>query len=317
MNLFPMFLKMNDRHVVIVGGGEQAAQKCRLMLKTTAQIIILADQLDPELATHAKEGRIQTKPLTTPAEVFKDAALVFVATGCKGADAGWAQLAKDQGTVVNVVDYPDLCDAYTPSIVDRDPVVIAIGTEGTAPILGRQIKSQIEQSLEPQLGHFARLCGSLRDAVAHRIAPSDRRQFWRWVFNGSPRSTFSTGSERKAISMIREAIDHGQTPSNQPDMASEIYSLQADHNHPDLISVRSVKRLQEADLILYDDQRLCSVLEYARRDAQRRFTGTMQKSEIDDLAREAAKDAQNVVIMKAHVTGENVVHLATRVSATA
>jgi len=72
--------------------------------------------------------------------------LVFVATGCKGADAGWAQLAKDQGTVVNVVDYPDLCDAYTPSIVDRDPVVIAIGTEGTAPILGRQIKSQIEQS---------------------------------------------------------------------------------------------------------------------------------------------------------------------------
>jgi len=117
--------------------------------------------------------------------------------------------------------------------------------------------------------------------------------------------------------MIREAIDHGQTPSNQPDMASEIYSLQADHNHPDLISVRSVKRLQEADLILYDDQRLCSVLEYARRDAQRRFTGTMQKSEIDDLAREAAKDAQNVVIMKAHVTGENVVHLATRVSATA
>ncbi len=288
MNFFPMFLRMNDRHVVIVGGGEQAAQKCRLMLKTEAEIIVIADALDPELATHAKEGRIHVKPLDTPVEVFKGASLVFVATGCKGADAGWADLAKAQGAVVNVVDYPDLCDAYTPSIVDRDPVIVAIGTEGTAPILGRQIKSKIEQSLEPQLGHFARLCGSLRDAVALRVAPVDRRPFWRWVFAGPARSTFASGSERKAISMIRDAIEAGQAPSGGSDPDGQIYSLSADYLNPDLISVRSVKRLQEADVIYYDDQKLETVLEYARRDAMRHFIGKISDGEISELAMTAA-----------------------------
>jgi len=125
MKTFPMFLKMQNRHVTIIGGGEQAAQKCRLMLKTQANITLLADKLDPELESYALENRVDVQDPSASIGFLKDSSLVFVATGCKGADAAWCKLAKAYGVLVNVVDAPDLCDAYTPSIVDRDPLVIA------------------------------------------------------------------------------------------------------------------------------------------------------------------------------------------------
>ena len=100
-----------------------------------------------------------------------------------GSDAALHALAKEGGAVVNVVDQPDLCDAITPSIVDRDPVVVAIGTEGTAPVLARQIKTRMEELLEPRLGDLAALAGRLRDRAAMRLGPRQRRDLWRWVFN--------------------------------------------------------------------------------------------------------------------------------------
>lgn len=293
MNMFPMFLAMKDRSVIIVGGGEQAAQKCRLILKTTARITVLADTLDPELASHEREGLITLLPLQTPAEIFADAALVFIATGCKGADSAWARLAKEKNAVVNVVDYPELCDAYTPSIVDRSPVVVAIGTEGAAPVLGRQIKTQIEQILEPRLGQLARICGSLRDEVAQRIPTTSRREFWRWVFNGSPRQLHASGSERDAIAAIKTAIQCGTPP--EAGVCSRHYEILANGETPDLISVKDVKHLQEADIIYFDNPQLTPVLEYARRDAARRYFEADHHRKTVGI--EAASQGLNVVVI--------------------
>lgn len=132
MKTFPMFLKMAGRRVVIFGGGEQAAQKTRLMLKTEAEIVVVAAELEPELAGLASGGRIRHWTKVTP-DLFENTALVFVATGDRATDEPLAALARAAGVVTNVVDAPDLCDAFTPSIVDRDPLVVAIGTEGAAP----------------------------------------------------------------------------------------------------------------------------------------------------------------------------------------
>jgi len=132
MKTFPMFLQLAGRRVVIVGGGELAAQKARLILKTQAQLEVWAPKLDPELLDLAKAGRIIHQTAQISPSSFADTALVFVATGCPGIDMALHALAKDVGATVNVVNQPDLCDAITPSIVDRDPVVVAIGTEGTA-----------------------------------------------------------------------------------------------------------------------------------------------------------------------------------------
>ena len=117
MKSFPMFIRTTDRCVVIAGGGEQAAQKARLILKTDARIVLAAPELDAELRGLVAQGRAVHEAGHISPESFRGSALAFVATGCAGADAALHALAKEGGAVVNVVDRPELCDATTPSIV--------------------------------------------------------------------------------------------------------------------------------------------------------------------------------------------------------
>ncbi|WP_436398946.1 siroheme synthase CysG [Roseobacter sp. S98] len=270
MKAFPMFIRTTGRRVVIVGGGEQAAQKARLILKTDARIVLVADTLDDELRSLVDDGRAQhLKELK--ASVFQDAAMIFVGTGCPGFDAAAHGLARTSGCPVNVVDQPDLCDMTTPAIVDRDPIVVAIGSEGTAPVLTRDIKTRLEAMLPQNLGGLAALAGRLRPAVARHVPRERRRAFWAWVFKGGARDIWARGSEREATRVIKGAIaDYGA-----PEQTTEghISLVGAGPGARDLLTLRAVERLQEADVIFYDRLVDREVLELARRDAERVFVG--------------------------------------------
>jgi uroporphyrin-III C-methyltransferase/precorrin-2 dehydrogenase/sirohydrochlorin ferrochelatase len=301
MKTFPMFLQMAGRRVVIVGGGEQAAQKTRLILKTEAQVELWAPTLDPELSDLAVEGRVthHTGPIT-PA-TFADSALAFIATGCPGIDMALHALAKAGGATVNVVDQPQLCDAITPSIVDRDPVVVAIGTEGTAPVLARQIKTKLEETLEPRLGDLAAFAGRMRTAAAARLAPRERRDLWRWVFNDAPRQLFASGAEREAVKVIKSAIETGDFGATK---GGSVSIVGAGPGAKDLITLRGVQRLQEADVIYYDRLLDPEILELARRDAERIYVGkapgchSWPQEKITQTLVAAAKRGQRVVRLK-------------------
>ncbi|MEP1200311.1 siroheme synthase CysG [Tateyamaria sp.] len=301
MKTFPMFLKMTGRRVVIVGGGEQAAQKCRLMLKTEARIEVLADRLDVELHSLAQSGKITwSRASITPAQ-FADAALVFVATGCPAQDTCLHVLAKAGGAVVNVVDQPDLCDAITPSIIDRDPVVVAIGTEGTAPVLARQIKTRLEEMLEPRLGDLAALAGRLRGFAAARLGPRQRRDLWAWVFDGPVRDQHSQEGDAAVAAAIKAVIASGKVPEKAP---APVALVGAGPGSSDLITLRGVQRLQEADVIFYDRLVDPGVLELARRDAERVYVGkepgchAWPQDRINSLVVSAALRGQRVVRLK-------------------
>ena len=123
------------------------------------------------------------------------------ATGI-GIDASAQALARAVRCPVNVVDRPEMCDITTPALVDRDPVVIAIGSEGTAPVLTREIKVALETMLAPRIGALAALAGRLRPAVAQSIPHDQRRRFWSWVFRGAPRAAWDRGGERAASAAI-------------------------------------------------------------------------------------------------------------------
>ncbi len=301
MKTFPMFLKMTGRRVVIVGGGEQAAQKCRLMLKTEARIEVLADRLDVELHSLAQSGKITWRRASiTPAQ-FADAALVFVATGCPAQDTCLHMLAKAGGAVVNVVDQPELCDAITPSIIDRDPVVVAIGTEGTAPVLARQIKTRLEEMLEPRLGDLAALAGRLRGFAAARLGPRQRRDLWAWVFDGPLRDQHSQEGDAAVAAAIKAVIASGKVPEKAP---APVALVGAGPGSSDLITLRGVQRLQEADVIFYDRLVDPGVLELARRDAERVYVGkepgchAWPQDRINSLVVSAALRGQRVVRLK-------------------
>ncbi|MEM6374864.1 MAG: NAD(P)-dependent oxidoreductase [Pseudomonadota bacterium] len=262
-----MFIKTTGRRVVIIGGGEQAAQKARLMLKTDAKIVLVAYSLDAELTALVDAGRAvwYQGPLT--AEFLFGAAMVFVASGCFAVDVSAHALAKAAGSPVNVVDQPHLCDITTPSLVDRDPVVVAIGTEGTAPVLARQIKTHIERTLPQNLGGLAALAGRLRPSVAKHVSRERRRAFWSWVFSGMPRDLWDRGAETHAVGEIKAAIAEC-FPSNACDKGA-LTVIDSSSGDPDLQTLRAVQRLQEADIIFFDNLMDVRILELARRDAER------------------------------------------------
>jgi uroporphyrin-III C-methyltransferase/precorrin-2 dehydrogenase/sirohydrochlorin ferrochelatase len=296
MKTFPMFLKMAGRRVIIIGGGEEAAQKTRLMMKTQAEIVLITHDPNAELLGYIDKGNIILSNQLITTELFRSAILVFSATGCAGTGAAHAAIAKQSNTIINVVDMPNFCEAITPSIVDRDPLVVAIGTEGCAPILGRQIKSQIESFLEPRLGELVRHAGKIRDLVAQNIPKENRRRFWSWVFNGYPRIEFSKGNETGALSAIQNMIYANEQKTLT---GGQISIVKSKTGALDMIRLRDVAALQEADIIYYQKQMHEPILELARRDAER--TGYTDVSRIlqriDQTSTETAINCQNVALI--------------------
>ncbi len=267
MKYFPMFLRVADQDVFIIGGGEQAAQKARLMLKTEARITLVAPELDEELSALISEGAAKWRGDRATADIVRGAALVFICTGDSAQDAEICSELRPSGAMINVVDQPELCDATTPSIVDRDPLVIAIGTEGAAPVLARQIKTRIEETLEPRLGELVALAARLRLSAAQHVASERRRGLWRWVFGGAPRRLHARGAEREAASLLKEAIAAGGAPDDAGHGALTL--IGAGPGPVDLLTLRAVQRLQEADIVFYPDTSSAAVLELARRDCTR------------------------------------------------
>ena len=299
MKSFPMFLKMTGRRVVICGGGAEAARKARLVLKTEARILLVAPVLDPELTGLVAAGRARHVATADP-DTFDGCVLAFIATGDAAEEDALAAQARTAGAVVNIVDRPEACDAFTPSIVDRDPVVVAIGTEGTAPVLGRSIKTEVEAMLHPRLGAFAALAGRLRGAVAERIAPESRRRFWEWVYTGPAFDRHRAGDEHAAADMLKQAIAAGQAPEG----GGRIALVGAGPGARDLLTLRAVRHLQEADVIFYDRLVDPDVLELARRDADRVFVGkevgacAWPQAKIDAVIVAEAQKGRRVVRLK-------------------
>lgn len=265
MRHFPLFLAMEDARILLVGGGEQVTQKARLLGRTCARLEIMASELGDELAALVAAGRASQIAAVLDPAAFSGARLVVVATGCAALDAAAADLARQAGVLVNVVDRPALSDALMPAIVDRDPVVIAIGTEGTAPVLARRIKTLLEAALEPGLGRFAASAGGMRAQVAARVAPAARRRFWEWAC-GLPRRLFAEGEEREALAAIEAALAAGSAPGID---TGRISLVETGAGASDLLTLRAVERLQGADLVLHDADCPRAILDLARRDAGR------------------------------------------------
>ncbi|MEZ5981617.1 MAG: siroheme synthase CysG [Parvularculaceae bacterium] len=270
MKRFPAFLNLVDRRVVIVGGGEAAAQKARLFAAAGADILIVAEELAESLRSEfdARAGLLERAP--APGD-FIGAAIVVIAGAEPGDAKALAAAARAEGALVNVVDDPDLSDFITPSIVDRDEVVVAISTDGAAPVLGRRIRSKVEALLPARLGALASFARSFRPAVAGKLAPPARRKFWERFFDGPVAARVLAGDVRGAREAMIGAINRPQSD----DEAGEgvIHIVGAGPGDPELLTLKAFRLIQEADVIFYDRLVSDDVLALARRDAERIYVG--------------------------------------------
>jgi uroporphyrin-III C-methyltransferase/precorrin-2 dehydrogenase/sirohydrochlorin ferrochelatase len=276
MDYLPVFLQLKARPVVVVGGGRVAARKVDLLRRTGARITIVAPDLLDELRELAAKGELQHIPsLFTPSHVT-GAAAVVAATGLTEVNAAVSAAAQRQHIPVNVVDDPAASSFIFPAIVDRSPILIAISSGGQAPVLARRIREQMEALLPARLGALARFMGERRQAVKRALRTAARRSFWERIVGGIVGVRVFAGDEAEAdkdfdrelrtTNLTRSAATGGRG-------LGECYLIGAGPGDPDLLTLRALQLLQQADVILYDRLVPAAVLERARREAERVFVG--------------------------------------------
>lgn len=260
MRYFPIFYDLKDRSVVVVGGGEDALRKIRLLLKTEARISVIAPALHDELAAEPRVNWIARHYHTG---LLDSAALVYSADPALNERV--AEDAKALGIPVNAVDNPDISSFIVPSIVDRDPLVIAIGTEGTAPILGQGLRARIDAMLPVSLGRLARAGAALRGRVGATIpAGNRRRSFWTRFFFGDVRDAFIADDTCNYLAGV-----DGLFISEAGAPVGRVSFIGVTSDDPELLTIKAQRQLQEADVIVHDRSVASELLEVARRDAVR------------------------------------------------
>jgi uroporphyrin-III C-methyltransferase/precorrin-2 dehydrogenase/sirohydrochlorin ferrochelatase len=292
MKYFPLFADLDKAHVLVVGGGEQATQKVRLLLKTSAQITVVAETVTDELRELEDQNAIWIVLRVFLARDLDGQRLVYAATGDRALDASVARAAKARGIPVNVVDAPELSTFIMPAIVDRAPVTVAIGTEGAAPVLAREIKTRLETWLPANFGVLAQHAQSLRAVVAKSTPDARaRRRLWERLLQGPFRRAVLSGAETEARDIFAAELQGGDAPAS----GGRVALIGCGPGDPDLLTLKALQRLQEADVLVVDRLVNPKILEYGRRDAERIFVGktpggpTTSQAEINRiLVREAS-----------------------------
>jgi uroporphyrin-III C-methyltransferase/precorrin-2 dehydrogenase/sirohydrochlorin ferrochelatase len=269
MRYFPVFADLDGADVLVAGGGEQAAQKVRLLARTGARIAVVAEALCDELAAQGERGAIDLLRRAFRANDVRGRRLVYVATGDRALDAAVSRAAQARGVPVNVVDAPELSTFITPAIVDRSPLTVAIGTEGAAPVLAREIRARIEALLPANLGALAARAQALRERVAAAVTdPRARRRLWERLLQAPFRGAVLAGTQDEVDRILADELGGGQRQH-----AGRVALIGCGPGDPDLLTLKALQRMQEADVLVIDRLVDPRILEYARRDAERIFVG--------------------------------------------
>lgn len=262
MRVFLASIPLEGRKVVVVGGGEPGAAKARLVSRTPAELVWYApDQVPPE--AERPQGVAPLPRWPAPAEL-DEAILVFLAVFDAPETAALAAEARARGALVNVVDRPALCDFHTPALVDRGEVVIGIATGGSAPILARDLRARIEAALPEGLEILAELAREIREVVKAQIAdPLERRRYWERAFRGRAADLAAAGEVEAAREELRRLMT-----SDAPAAVGGVWLVQAPAD-PDLLTLRALRILQNADLVVHAPGTPADVVDCVRRDARR------------------------------------------------
>lgn len=299
MDYLPLFADLAGRPVLVVGGGDIAARKIELLRRAGARIQIASRELCPELQALLDEQQLEWMATSfEPAQLDK-VFLVIAATDDNALNAQVYDEANARHKLVNVVDDQPKCSFIFPSIVDRSPLVVAISSSGTAPVLARMLREKLETLLPSHLGQMAELAGQWRDKVKARFSRmSDRRRYWERIFNGRFASQMATGD----VTAAKQTLD--SELGDQPPRQGEIILVGAGPGDSGLLTLRGLQVMQLADVVLYDHLVSDEVLDLVRRDADRICVGKrasahlLPQDEINQLMVQLAQKGKRVVRLK-------------------
>jgi uroporphyrin-III C-methyltransferase/precorrin-2 dehydrogenase/sirohydrochlorin ferrochelatase len=300
MEFLPLFHKLRDSQVLVVGGGEIALRKSRLLADAGAVLRVVAPAIDPQLADLVRGSGGQMLDRGYMQSDLDGCQLVIAATDDEPLNAQVSADARARCVPVNVVDSPALCTVIFPAIVDRSPLVVAVSSGGDAPVLARLIRAKLETWIPSTYGELAGLAARFRQKVKALYPDvTQRRAFWEEVFQGPIADRQLAGQGAEAERMLQAKVDGA--PPHAP---GEVYLVGAGPGDPDLLTFRALRLMQQADVVLYDRLVAPAILELCRRDAERVYVGkrraehALPQEQINQQLVNLAKQGKRVLRLK-------------------
>ena len=302
MKLLPLFLDIKDKPCLVIGAGAVAARKAELLIKAGASVRVVAREIGEAMSNLQQQSKINIAARAFEESDLDQIYVVIAATNDKDLNARVSKLAQSRRIPVNVVDNPKLCSFIMPSIIDRDPVQIAVSTGGASPVLARLLRSRLESLVPAAYGNLAKLVEGYRDRVKQTFPKvEERRRFWETVLEGpvSEHIFANRGADAKAL--LDKLVDVAEP---DPDYRGEVYLVGAGPGDPDLLTFKALRLMQKCDVVVYD--RLVSepILDLVRRDAEKIYAGkaraqhSISQENINQLLVRLAKEGNRVLRLK-------------------
>ncbi|MDH3694639.1 MAG: siroheme synthase CysG [Gammaproteobacteria bacterium] len=302
MNFLPIFINIRGRNCLVVGAGDVAARKARLLLDAGARVSVIAPEACAAIQKLNTDEELSYQQQAFSPNQLSGNELVIAATNDQTINQKVSTAAREQHLPVNVVDQPELCSFIMPSIVDRSPVLVAVSTGGASPVLARLLRGKLETMIPAAYGQLAELVAGFRQQVNQQFRTSnDRRRFWETVLDGPIAEMLFSGKNKAARASLEKAVSDAD---QEPHHTGEVYLVGAGPGDPDLLTFRALRLLQQSDVVLHDRLVSPEILAMARRDAEKIYVGkekanhAVRQENINQLLVDFAKQGKRVCRLK-------------------
>ncbi len=301
MDFLPIFMNIKGENCLVVGGGKIASRKVFMLLRAGASVSVVSPELCQDLTIRKNDGEINHIDRIFEDGDLNNCKIIIAATDDEKINSHVSQLAKSKNIPVNVVDAPALCSFIVPSIIDRNPVQIAISTGGASPVLARLLRSRLETFIPAAYGRLAKLVESYREKVKAKFSNTDEiRTFWEKILEGPVADNLIAGKDKIARELLETAVENAEAPADR----GEVFLVGAGPGDPDLLTFRALRLMQQADVVVYDRLVSQGVMDLVRRDAECIYAGkernkhTLPQESINALLVRLAQEGKKVLRLK-------------------
>lgn len=301
MEFLPLFFNLNGRQALLVGGGDVALRKARLLKRAGARLTVVSHAVIDDLKALLTDTHDQVVIGEYHAGLLDGMALVIAATDDQSLHERIHYDATSRNIPINVVDTPALCSFIFPAIVDRSPIVIGISSGGESPVLARLLRARLETLIPSGYSQLGALVGRFRDRVKARFSHiNDRRRFWEQVIEGQVAEKVFSGRHEEAEALLTQSLEAGEGSLQQ----GEVYLVGAGPGDPELLTFKALRLMQQADVVFYDNLVSPQVLDLCRRDADLIYVGKQRDNHavpqegINALLVQHAQQGKRVVRLK-------------------
>lgn len=302
MRNLPIYLMLQKQPCLVVGGGPVAARKAALLGRAGARVTIVSPGCCEEIVSSSGQFDFDIRQREFEPADIEGARLVIAATNDTALNLHIADLAKQAQVPVNVVDQPDAGTFIMPSVIDRDPVTIAISTGGASPVLARLLRARLETLIPASYGQLASLVSRFRQMAIERFPDINaRRRFWEHVLQGKVAELLYAGQEKRAEAWLEKQFE---TNVDDEQAIGEVYLVGGGPGDPDLLTFRALRLMQQADVVLYDRLVSPAIVDLVNPVAERIYVGkersnhSLPQHEINQLLVDLAKEGKRVLRLK-------------------